>query len=205
MKALILLDLQNDFMPWGSAGIEKADEIIPLANQMMDKFDLVVAGMDWHPVDHQSFAANHPWRLPRNVMEIDGRPQLLWTIHCVQNTLGAELANGLDESKINYTVKKGQHKSIESYGVFCENDTEMRDDLVNYLKNKKVDAVYILGALADFGVKFSAIDAVKQGFETYVLLDACRWYDATPENIEKTNSELSENGVKIIKSETILS
>ena len=204
MRALILSDLQNDFMPWGSLGIEKSDEIIPIANKLMEQFDLVIAAMDWHPANHQSFAANHPWRLPGQIMEIDGKSQKLWTIHCVHDTLGAELANGLSTVKIIRFVKKGRERSIESYGAFCENDPEMRDNLVTFLKDNKVESIFVLGTLADFGVKYTAIDATRQEFKTNVIIDACRWFDPSNENVEKTLNELKNKGVKIINSTELI-
>ena len=106
MKALILVDLQNDFMPWGSVGIEKSDEIIPLANQLMEQFDLIVASQDWHPAIHKSFAANHPWRMPGQIVDLNGIPQLLWTMHCVQESFGAEMVAELNLSKISKIIKK---------------------------------------------------------------------------------------------------
>ncbi len=200
LKALILVDLQNDFMPWGSVPIEGSDEVIPLANRLMDQFELIVASQDWHPANHKCFAANHPWRMPGQVIEINGNAQLLWTMHCVQESFGAELGIELDIDKISKIFKKGTNIEMDSYSAFFENDPKKSNGLDEYLKQEKVDEIFIIGLMTDFGVKQTAEDAVKLGFKTNVIIDGCRWYDYSKENIEKSISEMKNEGVKIIHS-----
>lgn len=203
MKALILVDLQNDFMPWGSVGAPDADEIIPIANRLMEFFDLVVASQDWHPINHISFAANHPWRMPGRVIELGGVSQLLWTMHCVEHSFGAELATGLNTGKIPKVIKKGTNPNVDCYGVFFENDGKSSTGLEDFLKKESVDEVFVLGPAADFGVKFTALDAIRLGFKTTVILDGCRWLDSDVKNIEKTLEELKSKGVQIIHSDEL--
>ena len=200
MKALILIDIQNDFMPWGSVGIEKSDEIIPMANLLIEQFDLVVASQDWHPANHQSFAANHPWRKPGQIIEINGKPQLLWTMHCVQDTLGAELVDALEKEKISKIIQKGSSSEVDSYSAFFENYHKKSSDLEAYLKGKQVEEVFIMGLAAEFGVKYTATDAVEFGFKTSVISDACRWFDPSYENIDNSIKEMKSQGIQLIQS-----
>ena len=203
MKALILIDLQNDFMSWGSVPIEGSDEVIPLANRLMEQFDLVLASQDWHPANHNCFAANHPWRMPGQVIEIDDNIQLLWTMHCVQESFGAELGVELDTDKISKIFRKGTNAGMDSYSVFFENNHKKSNGLDEYLKTQQVDEIFIIGIMTDFGVKQTAKDAVKLGYQTNVIIDGCRWYDSSKENIEKTISEMKRDGVKIIHSDDL--
>ena len=200
MRALILIDIQNDFMPWGSVGIEKSDEVIPIANSLMEQFDLVIATQDWHPANHKCFAANHPWRLPGQVMEINGLPQLLWTIHCVQDSLGAELVNELATDKVLKIIQKGTNLEVDSYSAFFENDRLKSNGLEEYLKEKGIKEVFITGLAAEFGVKHSAIHAAQLGLKTNVIIDACRWSDASKENINKNVSEMESSHINIVYS-----
>jgi nicotinamidase/pyrazinamidase len=201
LKALILIDLQNDFMPWGSVGIEKSNEIIPLANQIMEHFNLVVASQDWHPADHKSFAANHPWRMPGQVIDLHGIPQLLWTMHCVQHSFGAELVNGLNANRISKIFQKGVNSGVDSYSIFFENDHKNSSGLEDYLKSHKVKEIFIMGLTTDFGVKYSALDAVQLGFKTNVIIDGCQWFDL--ENVEKTLNELKIENIQIINADDL--
>lgn len=200
MRALILVDFQNDFMPWGSVGAPNADEIIPIANRLMEHFDLVVASQDWHPINHKSFAANHPWRLPGREIELGGNTQLLWTMHCVEHSFGAELVTELNPGNISKIIKKGTNPDVDCYGVFLENDGKKPTGLEDYLKKESVDEVFVMGPAAEFGVKQTALDAIRLGFRANVILDGCRWLDTDVKNIEKTLEELKSKGVQIIHS-----
>ena len=203
MKALILIDLQNDFMPWGSAGVEKSDEIIPLANQLMEKFDLIVASQDWHPADHKSFAANHPWRMPGQIVTVNDHLQLLWTMHCVRDSFGAELVDGLKAENISKIIRKGKNLEFDGYSAFLEKKDGKISVLSTFLKQNKVEEVYIMGLMTEFGVKHTAIDAVHFGFKTNVILDGCCWFDSNEENIISTIKELQKNGVQFLNSDDL--
>ena len=199
MKALILVDLQNDFLPWGSIPIEDSEELIPIANQLLEQFDIIVASQDWHPANHKCFAANHPWRMPGQVIDVNGIPQMLWTIHCVQDNFGAEFVSDLNTYKISKIIRKGTNIEVDSYSVFFENDHKKSNGLEEYLKINKIDEVYIMGLTADFGVKYTALDAVRLGFKTKVIIDGCRWYDSKDKNKEQTLNEMKIKGIQIIK------
>ena len=134
MKALIIVDLQNDFLPGGALPVPHGDEVIPLANELQRRFDLVVATKDWHPPDHGSFAANHPGKKPGDRIILDGIEQILWPVHCVQNTHGAEFAASFDTSRIAHVFHKGIDPLIDSYSTFFDNAHRRHTGLADYLK-----------------------------------------------------------------------
>jgi nicotinamidase/pyrazinamidase len=153
MKALILVDIQYDFCPGGALEVKNGDEVIPVANQLSSKFDLVVATQDWHPADHGSFAANHPWRYPGQVIDLNGLEQILWPIHCVQNSFGAEFVKELDTSNFAAVIQKGTDKGIDSYSGFFDNGHRKATGLHDLLQEKDVEEVYIMGLAQDYCVK----------------------------------------------------
>ena len=150
MKALILVDLQKDFLPGGGLGVPQGDEVIPVANAMQSKFDLVVASRDWHPRAHGCFAVNHEGRKPGEVTELYGLQQILWPLHCVQNTVGAEFAPGLKTEKIAREFLKGTDPKVDSYSTFFDNARKHDTGLANYLKEKGVTEVYLVGLATDY-------------------------------------------------------
>src|ERR1700722_16300798 len=145
MKALILVDLQNDFLPGGALAVPRGDEVIPLVNELQTHFNLVVAAQDWHPANHASFAANHPGRKPGDVVTIKGRKQTLWPVHCVQNTEGAKLAPNLRLTRINRVFTKGTDPEIDSYSAFFDNGHLKSTGLGTFLKARRILEVYVLG------------------------------------------------------------
>src|SRR5258708_5026703 len=157
MKALILVDLQNDFLPSGALPVPRGDAVIPLANQLQGAFKLVVATQDWHPANHRSFAANHPGKQPGDVIELRKIKQILWPVHCVQHTNGAEFHSSLRLNHVNKVFKKGTDTEIDSYSGFFDNGHLRATGLGDYLKEKKVTEVYILGLATDYCVKFTAL------------------------------------------------
>lgn len=199
VKALVLIDLQNDFMPWGSLPVPKADELITLANALQDHFDVVVATQDWHPADHASFAANHPDRNVGDVIDLEGLRQELWPAHCVQHSDGASLVKGLDVSRA-HIARKGSDKMIDSYSAFSDNGHRKDTGLHGYLQSKKVDTIYVLGVATDYCVKFTALDGRRLGYDVYLIEDACRGIDLKPGDIDHALDEMHRAGVKIIKS-----
>lgn len=174
MNVLLLVDLQNDFLPGGPLGVPDGDGTIPVANRMQLRVDHVVASKDWHPPDHVSFAGNHEGRKPGETIEVDGLDQILWPTHCVQDTPGAELAAALETERIARVFEKGVDSRIDSYSAFYDNGHRRSTGLGNYLKRLGTDRLYILGLATDVCVKFTALDARELGFDTWVIDDGCR-------------------------------
>lgn len=204
MDALLLVDIQNDFLPGGSLEVKEGDQIIPIVNDLQPYFDLVVATQDFHPADHGSFAANHEGKKPGEHIDLDGLDQILWPVHCVQGSEGAEFAKGLNMDKVATVVKKGLDKNIDSYSGFYDNGHKRATGLSKYLKDKGVDKVFITGLAADVCVKFTALDALKEGFETIVVKDATRAVNLQEGDYEKTMEELREEGAKVMQSKDVV-
>lgn len=197
MKALILVDLQNDFLPSGALPVPKGDEVVSVANQTMAAYPLVVATQDWHPANHGSFAINHPGRKPFEMIELNGLPQVLWPAHCVQRTLGAELAPGLKISSITKVFQKGTDAGIDSYSGFFDNGHRKATGLGDWLKAQGVNAVDVMGLATDYCVKFTALDAAALGFKTAVLLRGCRGVELTVGDSAKAAKEMKAAGVRL--------
>lgn len=177
-KALILIDLQHDFCEGGSLAVKGAQEVIQLANQLQSKFDVVLATQDWHPADHASF-------------------EELWPVHCVQDSHGAKLHDQLDVKKIEKIFYKGTDKNIDSYSAFFDNAHLHQTGLGDYLKQKNITDIYIMGLATDYCVKYSCLDALALGFNVYLIQDACRAVELNVGDEEKTIKELQAAGVKI--------
>lgn len=204
MKALICVDIQNDFCPGGSLEVREGDQVIPVANKLMEHFDLVVATQDWHPANHKSFAAMHPWRYPGDVIDLNGLQQILWPIHCVQGSFGAEFAPGLNTDAFEEVFVKGTDTEIDSYSGFFDNGHRKATGLGDYLKEKGVDEVYILGLALDVCVKFTVLDALGLGFKTYLVEDGCRGVNLNEGDSDKALSEMREKGAIIAQSDQII-
>lgn len=189
MKALIIVDMQNDFMPGGPLGVPGADEIVSLINALMPRFDVVVAAQDWHPKDHVSFTVTHP--------------EALWPVHCVQKSFGAALVSGLDVSKVSRVIQKGTDREIDSYSTFFDNAHRKKTELADYLFSKGVDAIYLVGVATDYCVYYSALDALDLGFEVFVIQDACRGIDLKEGDIDRSLQILQEKGVHIVSSDAL--
>ena len=174
MRALILVDIQNDFLPGGALAVPDGDAVVPVANALMPGFSLVVATQDWHPADHGSFAANHPGRRPGEVIALGGLSQVLWPVHCVQGTRGAEFAGGLDRARIGRVFVKGTDPEIDSYSGFFDNERRKSTGLGEFLRAAGVDEVVVLGLATDYCVKFTALDALSLGLRTVLVVDGCR-------------------------------
>ena len=202
MKALILVDLQNDFLPGGALAVPNGDTVLPLANKLQSSFKLIVATQDWHPIKHGSFAANHPGKQPGDFVKLRNLDQKLWPTHCVQNTRGAEITTGLMMNKVNKVFKKGIDLEIDSYSGFFDNDHQRSTGLAEYLKEKKVNEVYILGLATDYCVKATALDAAALGFKTHLVEDACRGVNET--DSKNAIEEMRKAGVYITKTNTVL-
>jgi nicotinamidase/pyrazinamidase len=179
MRALVLVDLQNDFMPGGPLGVSGGDETVPLANALMARVDLVVATQDWHPAGHASFASRHPGRAPGDVVDLDGLRQTLWPDHCVQDTPGAAFHPALDTAAVAHVVRKGTDPRVDSYSGFFDNGQRRATGLDAYLRERGVRAVFVCGLATDYCVRFTVLDALALGYETRVVVDACRAVDLT--------------------------
>ena len=197
-KALIIVDMQNDFMPTGALPVTEADRIIGKINQLQNDFDLVVATQDWHPLNHKSFAQNHLGLKPGNVINLNGLPQVLWPNHCVENTLGAELIAGLDKTKISKIFKKGTDPEIDSYSGFFDNGHRKSTGMSDYLKQQNITDVYIVGVATDYCVKYTALDAVTLGLNTHVIANACQGVNLQMNDVEHALSEMKMLGVSIV-------
>ncbi len=203
MRALILVDLQNDFCPGGSLAVNEGDQIISLINRMQDQFDLVVATQDWHPNNHMSFASNQGKRVGEKV-KLGGLEQVLWPNHCVQGAKGAELVDALDTANIDKIFRKGTDPQIDSYSGFHDNGHKKSTGLGDYLKSKGVREVYVVGLATDYCVKFTALDAVQMGFKTYLIEDAARGVNLNPDDVSNAIEEMKQAGIHIIQSKDVL-
>lgn len=176
-SALLLVDLQNDFMPGGALAVSSADEVIPVANELMAEFELVVATQDWHPPDHGSFASNHPGKSVFAEADLYGLPQTLWPTHCVQNTGGALFAYDLDTKRIDRVFPKGTDLKIDSYSGFFDNGKRASTGLAEWLRKEGVTDLTVLGVATDYCVKFTVLDALAEGFTTTLHTRGCRGVD----------------------------
>ncbi len=197
-RALVLVDLQNDFCPGGALPVDEGDEAVTAANRLQPAFDLVVATQDWHPPGHLSFAANHPGRKPGEVIELDGLEQVLWPVHCVQDTPGADFHPALDRSAIVQVFQKGVDREIDSYSGFHDNGHRRSTGLAEFLREKGVDALYIAGLATDYCVKYTALDSLKLGFETNVVQDACRAVNLKENDEARALAEMKKAGAHLI-------
>ena len=198
MQALLLIDLQIDFCPGGALPVSEGDLVVPVANTLMSHFDLVVATKDWHPADHQSFAANHPWRKPGQVIDLHGLSQVLWPIHCVQESFGAEFAPALDTNGIHEVFVKGTDPTIDSYSGFFDNGHRKSTGLGDFFKQKGVKELFVMGLATDYCVKFSVLDALDLGFTTYLISDGCRGVNLEANDSENAINDMEQKGAHII-------
>ena len=200
MNALVVVDAQNDFLPGGALAVPRGDEIIPLVNQLQKQFELVVATQDWHPRNHGSFAANHPGKKPGDRIMLEGIEQILWPIHCVQNTTGAQFAADLATERFARMFQKGIDPKIDSYSTFFDNAHRRATGLGDYLKQRSVTDVYLCGLATDYCVKYSALDARQLGFNAHVIVDACRGINLAPGDVDLALKEMRASGACVLQS-----
>ncbi len=198
MKALLLIDIQNDFLPGGALAVAEGDVVVPVANSLMEQFPLVVATQDWHPGDHRSFASQHKGHGVGEMIELNGIPQVLWPDHCVQGSLGAEFAAELNQHGVDYVVPKGTDREIDSYSGFFDNDHRTATGLEQFLKEKGVDEVHLVGLATDYCVKFTALDAVSLGFKTIVHREGIRGVELSPGDCDKAIEAMQAAGINVI-------
>ena len=201
MKALILVDLQNDFVNNGALAVKDGEQTIAQANSLMPHFDLIVATQDFHPPGHGSFASS-PDQIG-SLVKLNGLDQVLWPVHCVEGTFGADFVEGLAVDKLDKIVQKGTDPMIDSYSGFFDNGKLKQTELDTYLKSQGVSEVYLMGLATDYCVKFTALDAVELGYKTYLIEDACRGVELNPGDIEKALGEMQRAGIRMVKSEEL--
>lgn len=202
-SALIIVDMQYDFIPGGALAARGGDEILPLINRLQSSFDLVVATQDWHPPGHGSFASAHPGRKVGEFIEVNGLKQELWPDHAVQGTRGAELASGLETSRIARVFRKGTNPAVDSYSGFFDNGQAGDTGLHDYLQSQAVTDVYVVGLALDYCVKYTALDAQRLGYRTTVIVDATRAVDLQQGDGEKAAREVEARGIAIRESKEL--
>ena len=205
-KALIVVDVQNDFCEGGALEVKNGNEVIPVINKLIESniFDFIIATQDWHPRNHKSFASNHKNKKVYDEIKLNGITQVLWPDHCIQRTKGAKFHNELNLGNNYFVFKKGKYPEIDSYSGFYDNDRKTSTGLKEFLRKHKIEEVYITGLATDYCVKFTAIDAAKEGFKTLVVKDAVRGVNITKNDSQLAFEEMKKNGCKILSSKQIL-
>jgi nicotinamidase/pyrazinamidase len=198
MNALIIVDVQNDFLPGGALAVKNGDEVIPVINELQDRFDIVVATQDWHPADHKSFASSHPGKKIFEQIILDGLPQVLWPDHCVQEISGAEFSSLLKTKKIEAIFRKGMDKNIDSYSGFFDNGKKKATGMGAYLKGRGISTIYVSGLAADYCVNFTAIDGLELGFKSIIISNATKAIDET--NYKNAMRKFIDKGGSLINS-----
>lgn len=198
MKALLLIDIQNDFIPGGALAVPGGHEIIPTVNKLQPYFGLVVATQDWHPHNHKSFASQHAGKQVFDKIALQGLEQVLWPDHCVQGTTGAAFSSKLDMNRVEAIFRKGTEVNIDSYSGFYDNGHLKSTGLADYLKGKAITDIYLAGLAGDYCVYFSAKDAIAEGFNTYLIEDAIR--SINNDDFDKAKQDIISKGGKVIKS-----
>ncbi len=201
-SVLLVIDVQNCFLPGGSLAVKDGDQVVPVINRIAKSFANVVMTQDWHTAGHVSFASSHSGKKPFEVIDLNYGKQVLWPDHCVQGTEGAALSKNLDIPQAELILRKGFHKDVDSYSAFTEADGKTSTGLAKYLEARGLQRVFVAGLATDFCVAWSALDARKAGFETYVVEDACRGID-TQGSLAKAWSDMDKAGVKRVQSSDI--
>jgi nicotinamidase/pyrazinamidase len=202
-RALIVVDLQHDFTPGGALPVSEGDRIVPLADALAPRFETVVATQDWHPADHGSFAANHARRRAGEVIELNGLTQVLWPTHCVQGTRGAEFVPGEWTGRVTKVFRKGTDPAIDSYSGFYDNGHRRSTGLGEWLSERGIRDVYVMGLATDYCVKFTALDARRLGLNVHLIEDACRGVNLKPTDVADAVEEMKSAGVVVTASNAI--
>lgn len=203
MKALLIVDLQNDFCEGGALEVPNGSTIVPVVNQLIDSFDAVIQTQDWHPADHASFASSHENKDPNDTIEMNYGTQVLWPDHCIQGTEGAEFHPDLKTNKSQVIIRKGFRPEIDSYSAFYENDHQTKTGLTGYLKTRGITDLYTVGLATDFCVKWSVVDGIKEGFNMHIIEDAVKGIDLDG-SLDAAWDEMKSKGVDVVQSDSIL-
>ncbi|MDR0805807.1 MAG: bifunctional nicotinamidase/pyrazinamidase [Enterobacteriaceae bacterium] len=201
-KALLLIDLQNDFCLNGALAVPEGDDVIDIANQAIRLFHQrnlpIIATLDWHPADHKSFAVNSGTQIGETG-ELNGLPQIWWAEHCVQGTKGAELHPRLEKQLINKLIYKGQNNEIDSYSAFFDNGKLSETELNSWLTSQNIKQLVVLGLATDYCVKFTVLDGLALGYQIELIADGCRGVNLQPHDSQQALTEMVQNGAKIIR------
>lgn len=194
-KALIVVDVQNDFLPLGNLAVPTGDEVIPVINSLLPKFDLIIATQDAHPKNHISFASRHK----KELFSIKGVEQTLWPDHCVQGSIGMEFPRDLNSEYFDLILRKGTDSELDSYSAFYANDHQTSTGLKGYLTNLGVEKIFICGLATDYCVYYTALDAKFAGYDTSVIINACRGVNVPAGSVDKAIEDMRDNGIKVIE------
>lgn len=197
-RALLVIDVQNDFVPGGALAVPEGDQIVPLVNQLGARFSQVVLAQDWHPAGHASFASSHPGKNPFDVIELSYGAQTLWPDHCIQGSQGAQFHPQLNIAHAQLIVRKGGNRQVDSYSAFTEADQHTPTGLAGNLRERGIDTLFVCGLALDFCVAWTALHARREGFVTYVVLDACRAID-TEGSQARAMAQMQAAGVQFIQ------
>jgi nicotinamidase/pyrazinamidase len=202
MEALLMVDIQNDFLPGGALAVPCGDEIIPLVNALQHHAQLVVATQDWHPPDHASFASQHAGKKPLEAIELDGLEQILWPDHCVQDSVGADFGDAVQLTRAEAIIRKGTDRGIDTYSGFFDNGHRKATGLGAYLKGRGIERVFVAGLAAEYCVAYTLLDARRLGFEAVLIEDATRAIDG--DDFAAMRGKLKDAGVVFTTSPDIL-
>lgn len=206
---LIIVDMQNDFLPGGSLPVEEGDQIVPGINELAAKFhqneNPIIFTQDWHPQNHQSFASVHPGKKPYDLFEAPGIGPVIWPDHCVQGTHGASFAPGLNSTVATMILRKGFHKTIDSYSAFLENDKKTETGLSTFLRSLETERIILCGLALDYCVYFTAIDGKNSGFEVIYVIDLTKPVNTPDDSVVTALKNMTDQGIKFVSSDKILS
>ncbi|HET6527479.1 MAG TPA: bifunctional nicotinamidase/pyrazinamidase [Balneolaceae bacterium] len=203
MKALLIVDVQNDFCPGGALGVPGGDQIIPAINKLSQTFDTVILTQDWHPEGHSSFASSHEGKKPYETIKMPYGEQVLWPDHCVQGSKGGAFHPDLEPDRGQLIIRKGFRKGIDSYSAFYENDQKTTTGLAGYLKERGIEELYVCGLATDFCVRWSVLDGLSEGFDVFVVEDAVKGIDIEG-SVDQAWNEMTNAGAKKISSKDLL-
>lgn len=204
MRALLIIDVQYDFLPGGALAVKEGDQIIPVINRLQEEFDFIVATQDWHPANHLSFAANHQGKKPGDFIQLGNVEQVLWPVHCVQGSKNAEFHKDLDRTRWKKVFKKGKNPYVDSYSGFFDNDRRENTGLGSYLTEHDIEEVFVTGLATDFCVKFTVLDAIKEGFETTLVKDATKAVNLLAHDYDNAIKEMTKAGAEVVSSSQFL-
>jgi len=196
--ALLVVDVQNDFCPQGALAVPGGDAVVPVINRLAARFSVVVATQDWHPAGHVSFAASHPGKKPFETVRVRGLEQVLWPVHCVAGTPGADFHPGLESTPFQFVIRKGTNPKVDSYSTFVENDRRTSTGLAGLLRELGVKRIFLAGLATDYCVLYSALDGLDAGFRVTVLQDACRGVDVPTGSVRKAEEEMCARGCRVL-------
>ncbi len=203
MRALLLVDIQNDFVPGGALAVPDGDQVVRVANRLIPRFELVVATKDWHPVDHGSFASQHPGHKIGDTIDLNGLQQTLWPDHCIQYTTGADFVEKLDTDPIDRVFFKGTDSDIDSYSGFFDNGRRKATGLGDFLQERGVADAFVMGLATDYCVKFTVLDALDLGLQVHLTEDGCRGVDLTVGDSEQAIRDMRNAGARVVHSDQI--